>query len=92
MRWLSRLKRLISGADSNTATRAEQSEYARTTVRSVEITIDTDEAIAYQRVAANFSAAPPAKRAQNQSDQAASEPFAVKPRTVGGETNDHSED
>jgi len=40
-----RLRRLISGAHSSTGARVEQSEYSRRTVRSVEVTVETDEVI-----------------------------------------------
>jgi hypothetical protein len=92
MRWLSRLQHLIYGADSNTATRVEQSEYARTTVRSVEITIDTEEAILYQAIDGSFSVAASAEHRQDANGQAPNSPVTVQSSTSGGEFNAESQD
>lgn len=92
MRWLSRLQQLISGADSNTATRVEQSESARTMVRSVEITIDTDEAILYQATDGSFPVAASAEHRQNANGQAPNAPVSVQRSTSGGESNAESQD
>ncbi len=70
MRWLSRLQQLISGADSNTATRVEQSEYSRRTVRSVEVTVETDEVILQQTGGVGLSDSAPAEREPETSSQA----------------------
>ena len=69
MRWVKKLRRLISGADSNTGERAGQSEYSRKTVRSVEITVETDEIILWQTTNTGFSDATPAERRQDTNDR-----------------------
>jgi hypothetical protein len=46
--WISKLWRLSSGVDSKAAARQEKSEWTRKTVRSVEITVETEE-IAWSR-------------------------------------------
>jgi hypothetical protein len=92
MRWLSRLQQLISGADFNTAARLKQSEYSRTTVRSVEITIETDEAILYQATDGSFPVAASAEHRQNANGQAPNAPVTVQRSTSEGESNAESQD
>jgi len=50
LRWLKRILGPISDANSRTGSRVEQSENARTTVRSVEITVETDEMVHLEKV------------------------------------------
>ena len=45
MKLIKKLKQMLSGANSKSETRTEQSERARKTARSVEITIETDEVV-----------------------------------------------
>ena len=47
MKLIKKLKQLLSGANSRTEARTEQSEWARKTMRSVEVTVETDEAAFY---------------------------------------------
>ena len=56
LRWLKRVLGLPSDADSKTGSRVEQSETSRTTVRSVEITVETDEMIHLEKVTRTSSA------------------------------------
>ena len=51
MKWVKKLNQLISGANSRTGMGAEQSQWSRTTVKSVEITVETDEMVQVEKVA-----------------------------------------
>jgi hypothetical protein len=46
--WFKRLQRRFHGANSKTVSPAEQSEWTRTVIRSVEVTIDTEEFTLYE--------------------------------------------
>jgi hypothetical protein len=46
--WFKKLQQLISGANSKTGMRLEQSEWTRASTKSVEVTVETDEIIVYQ--------------------------------------------
>jgi hypothetical protein len=48
LRWLKRVLGLIPDANSKTGMRAEQSEWSRKTTTSVEVTVETDEAILFR--------------------------------------------
>src|SRR5712692_5814849 len=56
LRWLKRILGPISDANSRTGSRVEQSETSRTAVRSVEITVETDEMIHLEKVTRTSSA------------------------------------
>jgi hypothetical protein len=55
LRWMQKLLGLAPGADSKTGARVEQTEILRTTVKSVEITVETAEMIQVERVSKAFS-------------------------------------
>src|SRR5712692_2981333 len=68
LRWLKRILGPISDANSRTGSRVEQSETSRTTVRSVEITVETDEMIQLEKVTSTSSAGAVAEPAEGNGD------------------------
>ena len=45
MKLIKKLKQMLAGANSKSEARTEQSEMARKTARSIEVTVETDEVI-----------------------------------------------
>ncbi len=67
LRWLKRILGAISDANSKTGLRVEQSETSRTAIRSVEITVETDEMIHLEQVTRTSSATVVAEQDEGQS-------------------------
>jgi hypothetical protein len=69
VRWTKRLKQLFSGANSRTEERTEQSEWSRTSLRSVEVTIESAEVVVQER-----HIEPPSEQAMELEDPALEHP------------------
>jgi hypothetical protein len=52
MNWFKRLQQRISGHNSKTGAALKQSEWSRTSIRSVEVTVETDEVFLVERISA----------------------------------------
>ncbi len=69
MKLIKKFKQLLSGANSKTEARLEQSEMARKRTRSFEITVETDEVVLEQTANVAFTDAAPSVESMAQANK-----------------------
>lgn len=77
MSWVKKLQQLISGANSKTGMRSEQSEWSRDSKKSVEVTVETDEVFLLDRISPTHSG--PVTTEPNEENRHGSPPAGAEP-------------